>query len=476
MTNDVATLDLLKRDFPLWDKYIPYLPTGKQLAFLLLPHKEALFGGAAGGGKSDALLMGALQYVHIKNYAAIIFRKTYADLKLPGALIDRSFLWLRNTDARWDSQNHAWYFPTGAKVAFGYMDSENTKYRYQGAEFQYVGFDELTQFLEEDYLYLFSRLRRIKDFPVAPRMRAATNPGGIGHRWVRDRFSIQRVGETYRGTNPVRPHIPAFLRDNPFLEQDEYQEQLERLDPVTREQLLRGDWGVTADGRFRKSWAKYFTTSGDFLVLGPNYTADVRAYRRNRCRCFITVDPAASVKEGPTNHWVNKATSHTVISTWLVTPDHDLLWWDMWRFKKEIPDILIELKRVQRLHDPEYIGVEANGLGIGVYQMAQRAGLPVKDLRPRSLDKLVRATDACNRMAKGKVWFPQDRCGGGQEQWLEDAEGELFTWTGHPGEEADIIDTLSYAAMEVSCLSGYEDGLVLRSTDLPGFVPKLPLR
>lgn len=471
-----ATIALLSKHFPLWSKYIPHLPTGKQLAFLLLPHEEALFGGAAGGGKSDALLMAALQYVHIPNYSAIIFRKTYSDLKLPGALIDRSMLWLKNTDARWIPQEHCWLFPTGAKVAFGYLDSEMVKYRYQGAEFHLVAFDELTQFLEEDFEYLFSRLRRTVDFPVPLRMRSATNPGGRGHVWVKKRYQIQKVGNIYRGTDPNRPHIPAFLSDNPFLEQDEYQRQLEKLDPVTREQLLRGDWGVSADGRFRKAWAKYFTQTGDFMVLGPSYTSETRAYRRNRCRCFITVDPAASIKEGPSDLWANRAASHTVISTWLVTPDHDLLWWDMWRFKKEIPDILIELKRAQRLHEPEYIGVEANGLGIGVYQMAMRSGLPVKDLRPRSLDKLVRATDACNRMAKGKIWFPQDQVGGGQEKWLEDAETELFTWTGDPREEADIIDTLAYAAMEISSQAGYEDGLIIHSHDLPGFVSKQPLR
>jgi len=93
LTNNPEQLDNLK---PAWNYYIPHQPFAKQLAFLMLPHKEAFYGGAAGGGKSDALLSAALQYVDIPGYSAIIFRRTFTDLKLPGALIDRSHSWLND--------------------------------------------------------------------------------------------------------------------------------------------------------------------------------------------------------------------------------------------------------------------------------------------------------------------------------------------------------------------------------------------
>jgi predicted phage terminase large subunit-like protein len=439
---------------PRWTAYIPHEPTPKQLAFLSLDgYREVFYGGAAGCGKSDALGMGALQYIDVPGYAAIIFRKTFADLRLPGALIDRSHQWLAETPAKWDTQQHTWYFPTDgepAKLAFGYLEKEFDAYRYQGAEFQYIAFDELTQHWEEDYLYLFSRLRRLKDYPVPLRMRAASNPGGRGHLWVKERFQIERVGDIYRGTHPDRPYVPAFVQDNPHLDQAEYIESLRELDPVTREQLLRGDWGVSADARFRRQWAKRYCMRGDYLVLSPDASTAPTYHVKNDCRIFQTVDPAASAKEGPGDQQIwRKAPSWTVISTWVLTPDGDLCWWDVVRFRKEIPEVLGEIKKAFAKHtaagmQPEFVGIEASGLGIGVFQIVARSGLPVRDLKPRSLDKLVRATDAINRMEMGKIFLPV-RAG-----WLEACEAELFTWTAHPHEQSDQIDTLAYAAMLVS--------------------------
>ena len=115
---------------PKWTPYIPHDPTPTQLAYLMLPHREAFYGGAAGGGKSDALLMGALQYVDVPGYAAMLFRKTLSDLKQPGALLDRAHSWLMNTPGHWNAGEHTYYFPTydekgypaePAKMTFGYI-------------------------------------------------------------------------------------------------------------------------------------------------------------------------------------------------------------------------------------------------------------------------------------------------------------------------------------------------------------------
>lgn len=445
---------------PRWNDFIPHQPTPKQMVFLALPHKEAFFGGAAGGGKSDALLMAALQYVDVPGYAAIIFRKTFADLSLPGALMERSHQWLMDTPARWDGMVHEWVFPCPgggtSKIAFGYLASGMDKYRYQSAEFQFIGFDELTQHYEEDYLYLFSRLRRLRTSPVPLRMRAASNPGGMGHLWVKRRWDIKRVGDIYRGTSPKRAYIPSFIKDNPHLDQEEYAESLSNLDPVTREQLLRGDWGVTADGRFKRGWCKYYSVRGDYVVLGRQ--GNGRPWHRRDCRFFMTIDPAASEREGPGDETrYRKAASWSVISTWCVTPDGCLLWWDLIRFQKEIPEGINEIHSNFRKHtkygnQPEFVGIEFNGLGIGVVQILQRRNLPIRDLHPRSADKLVRATDAMVRMEQGKVFLPEDA------PWLEACEAELFTWTGHKEEPADQIDTLAYAAMEVSREAALSEG------------------
>lgn len=239
---------------PKTTPFIPHSPTPKQQAFLLLHDIEALYGGAAGGGKSDALLMSALQYVDVPGYAALLLRRTYSDLKLPGALLDRAAEWLRGTAARWVASEMSWLFPSGASLTFGHLQNEADKYRYQSAEFQMVGFDELTQFAETQYLYLFSRLRRLSGSAVPLRMRAASNPGGAGHSWVKDRFlPVNGIRPRDPETGEVRRFIPARLEDNPFLDQTAYLASLSRLDPVTRQQYREGDWdAVRTGGYFRR--------------------------------------------------------------------------------------------------------------------------------------------------------------------------------------------------------------------------------
>ncbi len=211
---------------------------------------EAFYGGAAGGGKSDALLMSALQFADIPGYSAILFRQTYADLALPGALMERTAEWLYGTDAHWSQQEKQWSFPSGATLNFGYLESENDKYRYRSSEFQFIGFDELSNFTETQYRFMFSRLRRTHDVDVPLRMRSASNPGGVGHDWVKARFV---------GTPTVPPEIPgvfvpATLADNPALNQEEYTRSLMQLDPVTRAQLLSGDWEAYEGGMFKREW------------------------------------------------------------------------------------------------------------------------------------------------------------------------------------------------------------------------------
>lgn len=220
---------------PKRKRWCPHDPTPRQAEFLALICREALYGGAAGGGKSDALLMAALQYVDRPNYAALILRKTYKDLALPGAIMDRCGAWLAGSGARWSDTDHAWTFPGGARLAFGYLETEKDKYRYQSSEFQFIAFDELTQFPETQYRYMFSRLRRATDSDVPLRMRSASNPGGIGHDWVHERF-------VKHGPTDDRVFIPATLDDNPHVDAVEYRKNLAELDETTRMQLEKGIW------------------------------------------------------------------------------------------------------------------------------------------------------------------------------------------------------------------------------------------
>ena len=236
---------------PKLTKYIPHQPTPKQAAFLWLKCRDAFYGGSAGGGKSDALLMAGLQYVDVPGYSALILRDSFKNLTMPGALLDRADEWLQDTDAHWDGDAKTWRFPVGATLTFGYLDGPRDHLNYKSAEFQFIGVDEASDLRWKQILYMFSRLRRLEGSNVPTRFRLASNPGGISHNELKSRY----INPNTREKGAV--FIPAGLADNPYLDVKDYTMSLMNLDPVTREQLLKGDWDIRESGRFfQRGWFK----------------------------------------------------------------------------------------------------------------------------------------------------------------------------------------------------------------------------
>jgi len=222
-------------------KYIPIVLTPKQKEFFDLDTREVLFGGAAGGGKSLALLAAALKYVDHPDYRALILRRNFPQLIQAGGLIDVAHQWLTDTDAQWSAAEKTWHFPSGATLSFGHMQNENDKYTYQGGSWQFIGFDELTQFTETQYLYLHSRLRGPEWVGFPFRIRAASNPGGIGFKFVKTRFIDPKSTPSTPGS-PDTQFIQSLLQHNPHLNQEEYLKSLNNLDPITRRQYRDGEW------------------------------------------------------------------------------------------------------------------------------------------------------------------------------------------------------------------------------------------
>lgn len=266
MTDWQKVLDYLE---PKPSPYCPESPSITQKVFLRTNALEALFGGAAGGGKSSALLMSAMQFIDIPNYSAILFRRTYADLSLPGALMDRFKDWIGGIEEiHWNANSYVATFPSGARISFGYLNNTNDYLRYKGSEFQFIGMDEVTEIRENDYRYLFSRLRRpasgaLSQVPL--RMRAASNPAP---NWVRQRFIVE-------GKETGRIFVPSLLTDNPGIDADSYRQALQALDPVERNRLEKGDWWSTTLGTL--------FDRNDFVIIDqheiPIVTSAARAVR-----------------------------------------------------------------------------------------------------------------------------------------------------------------------------------------------------
>lgn len=216
---------------------------GAQTEFLTRSEFEVLFGGSAGPGKTDCLVAGLTRDVSNPRYRALLLRRTFPQLQ---EIIDRCWRLYPLLGGNFRATEKRWEFPSGAIIDLGHMQHEADKYNYQGKEYHRIGIDELTQFTETQYTYLFSRLRTT-DPEIIPQILSTTNPGGIGHYWVKERFvTITDHGHTHYDPKSglSRVFIPAKIEDNPtlFLNDPAYLARLEALPEIERMRLRHGIW------------------------------------------------------------------------------------------------------------------------------------------------------------------------------------------------------------------------------------------
>jgi len=225
---------------------------GPQTDFLAAPERDVLYGGAAGGGKSYAMLIDPLRFAHRSAHRALILRRSMPELR---ELIDKSRELYPKAfpGCKYKEVEKLWNFPSGAKVEFGFLERDADVYRYQGQAYSWIGFDEITHLPTEfGWNYLASRLRTT-DPEITPYMRCTANPGGVGATWVKKRYvDPYPPNESFTGEdNLTRKFIPARLDDNPYLALDgRYEEMLKALPPTQRRQLLEGNWDVNEGAAF----------------------------------------------------------------------------------------------------------------------------------------------------------------------------------------------------------------------------------
>jgi len=459
-------------------KWCKYPHWHKQDVFLKLPNLEVLFGGAAGGGKSDSLLRAALQYAHVPGYSALIVRTDLQRLRLAGGLIPRSHEWLAPAAARgeckWNGSNFMWSFKSGATLQFGYISSEFDKYRYGSSEYQFIGFDELTEFTEEDYLFLFSRLRKKTSIDAPYRMRSATNPGGKGHDWVKSRFISKQaendlktgnIGDIYETEcthdGSKRVFVPSKIRDNPAVDPDDYIRNLMHLSPVIRERLMNGDWTIMPTGLIKPEWLRYYVMQDRMvnLLISRNdgdgnilHTAEVLlSFNEQEARRFVTVDTAGGVEDIEREHR-GKSLSHTAIGVW----DYYI----SGNFRALIAKHVLRLQGVgytairdaiENIHyiwKPSMTHVENKAMGPAVVDDLKRK-MPIQMISSGIVDKVVRAAPFTNMLEAGQVYLPKH-----EGTWRFDLESEWLRWMGLKDETNDQIDMASYAAIVCGGFTG----------------------
>jgi len=433
-----------------------------------------MFGGSLGGGKTDALLRWLRQGVKHANFSGLFLRRTYAQLQgSPTAPIERSHSFFKPLGGKFHAGDKVWKFPNGAMIKFGHMQYENDKHNYDGPEYHRICFDQVEQFSETQYRWMFSRLRRLKNYPVPCGMRSAANP--IGGSWVKHRFVTDEAIKALKGFTAYDPSppgmwfkadcgavfMPSRVADNPSLETGEYIERLQqKLGAVLAAKLANGDWSAVEGAIIDAENLRYFTLRGQFIMpLRKDRAKEGFSIDSLKCKRFATIDTAGTSKQraaelkGANPSW-------SACGIWDYYPGNTSLFLrHVWRKRVDWLDLKRDAAQViQEWRCPNaYIEMAHHGK-----PLADELGRVCKaELINPKLPGMKKATKGdphgakyersissglLGKIERGEFYLPDAETVPGVLAWLRDYEGELLSWTGLPDETSDQVDMSSYAA------------------------------
>lgn len=273
----------------------PFVPTEKQRLALAYDVDELLFGGSAGGGKTDVLIAAGLRLCKtVDGATALLLRRTHGELHEI-----KNRIQVREPSAHFNKTEGIFYFGNGSELHLGHALYDDDVLKWQGAELQLLLVDELTHFTRWQYTFLLSRLRatggvkrRMDELGLKPRAMASANPGGVGHAWVKNRFIEPAPAFTRFRTQhgSVRVYVPSRLTDNPHINEADYLKQLKNLDPVMRRAMIDGDWDILLGSVRFPQWRRHL-----HVVTPEEYPLDILEHPRAVGVDYGVADPFAAV-------------------------------------------------------------------------------------------------------------------------------------------------------------------------------------
>lgn len=438
--------------------------------------EEILIGGAAGGGKTEVLLVWLAEGVHIPGYMAGVYRRYMEDLdESNNSLLAKTYRLYPPLGGK--LSGFQWRFPSGAMINMSGLAHDSSVLKAQGHEYHRLGFDEGTHFTEAMYDFLYAtRMRKMQDFPIKLGVMMSANPGGPGHLWVKNRFITEEAIKQVRAI-PIedqtpngmvfgkegRLYIPSRAADNLSLDVVDYiNRMLKNKNPVERARMMNGDWGIAPEGLIKAEWLRYYTMRDkqvDLLVSRKDHSSGMvlhtdevlKTFHEGECRRFITVDTAGGSEKEITEESKGRQPSFTVAMVWDYKTFGDnkaLILKHVWRDRVGFTDVASKLLQLHFVWNPTHTYVEAMTMGPDLQNLLKNK-IPISTVPTMGENKVSRAAPLLNMMMLGQVYFPQ-----GEGTWRIVLESEMLSWQGIKTEVNDQIDAAAYAPIVIGGFDG----------------------